>query len=258
MNAKSIRFLLLTVMAVLVAGTAFLCLESGKARNQRVCEGMRVTFKENFNFITEDDVKEWVEREYGHYVGKRLDSLELWRIEDIVDNQAAVRKSEVFTTSDGMLNINITQREPVLKLVKSDYSFYVDGRGFIFPLQKNYDSPVPVIYGEIPITCNPGFKGKVSDPKESLWLQQTLGMMDYLSGSKQWSGYVGRISVTKTGDMVINPAEGKENVIFGAPDRCKEKLELLGRYYDTIKPAKEEGYYSTVNVKYRGQIICRK
>lgn len=258
MKGNPTRILMWTVTALLVVATAFLCLESREVRRQRVCEGMRVTFTDKFNFITEDDVKGWVERDYGHYVGKNLDSLDLCRIEKIVDGEAAVLKSEVFTTADGMLNVSVSQREPVLKLMRDDYGFYVDERGYIFPLQKNYDSPVPVIYGHIPISCTPGYKGKITDPKEEMWMKQTLDMMNRMSSIKRWKGYVEKISVSEQGDMIIKPVEGKETVIFGPPERYMKKLHLLGVYYDVIKPSKEEGYYGTVNVKYRDQIICRK
>ena len=36
------------------------------------------------------------------------------------------------------------------------------------------------------------------------------------------------------------------------------KFEKIGRYYTAIVPDKGEGYYSTVNVKFKDQIVCRK
>ena len=54
------------------------------------------------------------------------------------------------------------------------------------------------------------------------------------------------------------PRTGKEKFIFGSPHDWQDKFARMERYYRYIAPAKEEGWYSTVNVKYPGQIICRQ
>ena len=54
------------------------------------------------------------------------------------------------------------------------------------------------------------------------------------------------------------PRQGKERFIFGLPSGFESKFDRMGRYYTTILPEKGAGYYSTVNVKYNGQIVCRK
>ena len=45
---------------------------------------------------------------------------------------------------------------------------------------------------------------------------------------------------------------------FGRPEDYKAKFSRMEDYYRYIYPAKQEMNYKTVNVKYDGQIICRK
>ena len=53
------------------------------------------------------------------------------------------------------------------------------------------------------------------------------------------------------------PRRGKERFIFGPPVDFEAKFDRISRYYTSILPLNGVGY-TTVNVKYNGQIVCRK
>jgi len=258
MKEKLANTLLWLALAILIAGTLVLCISSRKQDAQKVCTNMRVYFKDDFNFVTEGDIKTWLESGFGHYVGQKLDSMDLCGMEVFLDGKTAIRKSEVYTTPDGAINIIITQREPVLRFQKKDIGFYVDERGYVFPLQKRYEARVPLVSGNIPVSCGPGYKGELKNAREAAWMRSIIALMDYISNSRRWSGYSERLTVEENGDIVLKALEGKEKIIIGSPDRIEEKFEFLGKYYDVIRPSKPDGYYATVNLKYRGQIVCRR
>ena len=77
MKKRLVNILLFLLAVALIVGTVALCALSGDVRSQRVCEGVRVTLTDNFNFITEEDVKKWIEDGCGHYVGCKLEGLDL-------------------------------------------------------------------------------------------------------------------------------------------------------------------------------------
>ena len=52
--------------------------------------------------------------------------------------------------------------------------------------------------------------------------------------------------------------QGKEEFLFGPPVRVPEKFKLLTAYYKSVAPAKEPGYYSKVDLRYRKQLVCKK
>jgi len=64
--------------------------------------------------------------------------------------------------------------------------------------------------------------------------------------------------VSEGGDLVITPTEGREKFLFGPPVRIAEKFSLMEKYYTTVVPSKEAGYYGTVDVRYSGQLVWRK
>ena len=259
MTKKIRNTLLAGIGALLLVAAAALLHASSVGRVSKVCEGLKVEYADKYRFVTQDDVKSYIEEYYGSYIGQRLDSVDLARIEKIIDDQSAVLKSQAYTTDDGFLNVKLTQREPYLRFQKgNDCGFYVDERGYIFPLQDNFTSHVPIIDGAIPVTYSQGYKGKAVTPEEEEWIDGIITMTGMISRNKIWRDGIVQIHVRDNGDLVLLPREGWERFIIGGSDRMDEKLALIGKYYEYIKPARDSAYYSTVNVKFKDQIICRK
>lgn len=258
MKAK-VRYALLAGVAVLLlVAAAALLHASSENRASKTCEGLKVEYADKYRFVSQDDVKSYLEKYYGSYIGQRLDSVDLARIEKIIDDQSAVLKSQAYTTEDGFLNIRLTQREPYLRFQKGENGFYIDERGFIFPLQDNFTSHVMVIDGAVPVTYTPGYKGRAVKPEEEAWINGVISMTQQLGRNKTWRDGIVQITVRSNGDLVLIPREGQEQFIIGSTDDLAGKLSRIGKYYEYIKPAKDSAYYSTVNVKFKDQIICRK
>lgn len=252
----------IAIIAALACALAFIILVifgmNGDRKRQLTCGGVNVEFADGYNFVTPEDIEGYLSHEYGAYIGQRLDSVDLAKVERILDNKSAILKTEAYTTPDGMLNVKVFQREPVIRFQKGGNGFYADEKGFIFPLQSNYTSQVPIIDGDVPLTFESGYKGEPVTEKEKEWLRDIIALTNYMKDSKTWAVNISQISVRPDGDLVMIPRQGKETFIFGLPDGFEEKFSKMGKYYTTILPEKGEGYYSTVNLKYNGQIICRK
>ena len=257
MNRRTVRILAAALAALFLALIA-LVNASVKARMHEVtCNKLQVRILDDWDFVSEEDVKGYIEKFYGSYIGSRLDSLELHRIESILDSRSAVLKSEAWYTNDGILHVSITQREPAARFESGTGSFYIDDRAFIFPVQNGYNKLLPVIDGEIPIKVEQGFKGEAATPEERAWLRDVLGMVSYMR-SRVWGGNIVQIHSDSRGELVLVPRAGREKILFGRPEDIKDKFRRLQQYYEYVVPEKGEGYYSTVNVKYKGQIVCRK
>ena len=250
-------------LAVTVLVVALMALLSGISRERRhllTCSGLDIQVMDSarLNFIGKEDVRKCLDDSYGTWSGQRLDSVNLRKIETILKDRSAILTSEAYTTSDGILHIRVTQREPVVRFQGPDGGFYSDENGFLFPLQAGYTSRVPIIDGAVPVHTGAGYKGPARTAAERRWVEGIIGLVRHIEKNKAWSDAIVQITVDSRGDIVMVPRTGKEKFIFGSPDDWQDKFARMERYYRYIAPSKEEGYYSTVNVKYRNQIICRK
>ncbi|MBR4756182.1 MAG: hypothetical protein IK076_04505 [Bacteroidales bacterium] len=256
---KGLKIAIVAAAAGVLALAFFAILGMNEERQRQVtCAGVKVEFADKFNFVTAEDIERYLKADYGTYIGQRLDSVDLLKVESILNGKSAILKTEAYTTPDGFLNIKVFQREPSIRFQKGENGFYADAKGSLFPLQDNYTSQVPIIDGEIPISFESGYKGEPRTEAEKEWLEKVIGMVGYIQASKTWSENISQISVRKNGDLVMVPRQGKELFIFGPPDNIEDKFSRIGKYYTAIVPDKGEGYYSTVNVKFDGQIVCRK
>ena len=258
MSKRVYRIILWAVLAVLAALFVLVYCAESDSRGMSTCSGLKVEFCDPFNFVTEDDIRACLDKGYGAYVGQRVDSVDIYRMEDMLDKQSAVLKSEVYLTPDGKLNVLIRQREPVIRFQKGNIGFYADERGYIFPLQSKYTANVPVVDGDLPIRYREGFRGEPESPEEAAWLRGVLELLDYISKSRTWSDGIVQMSVSGRDGLILVPRSGKEKFIFGYPDDIPQKFSRIEKYYQYIRPEKGAGCYSTVNVKYDGQIVCRK
>lgn len=252
--------LALSVLAAIVVITATALGVSGAQHKARACTSVNITIKDSTRsrFVNKADVMGYLDKDYGKCTGKPVDSLNLKRIEEIIDSKSAVLKSEAYVTSDGTLNIDVTQRKPLIRFQRSNGGFYCDSEGYLFPLKSNYTSYVTIVDGEIPLKVSDGYKGEGSSDKEKEWIRKMTELVTYMLDHKVWANDIVQINVRSNGDLVLVPREGREKFIFGKPDSIEEKFKLMTYYYTSIVPYKGKDYYSSVNIKYDGQIICRK
>lgn len=258
------RFLRYTLAGCFLAAAAVslaAALGSSAAKHkQLVCSRLDVTISDSLEntFVSKSDIKAYLDKEAGGYIGKPAAELDLVKIEKIVDGRSAVLKSEAYITKDGTLNISVTQRKPVIRFQKEGGGFYADRDGYLFPLQQSYTAYVPIVDGSLPLKADSGYKGEAGSPQEKAWISRMISLVEYMEESRVWAENIVQINVRPDGDLVLVPREGKEKFIFGGPGNIRDKFQRMEKYYECIVPAKGKGYYSTVNVKFDGQIICRK
>lgn len=258
--SKTVRHIINGTSAALLAACLIMAYLSGvSCRAPLKCTGLNVVIADSSvnRFVSKGDVKKYLDKEYGEYIGMHLDSIDLVKVEKIIDGRSAVNKSQAYTTRDGMLNVKVTQRTPVVRFQKSDGGFYADAEGFLFPLQSSYASRVQVIDGEIPLKANSGYKGEISDEKERVWLGKVIDLVNYMENNRTWKDKIVQITVCNGGELIMVPREGSERFHFGQPEDILEKFRKMEMYYTSVVPAKGDKEYSMVNLEYEGQIVCR-
>ncbi|MBO5471032.1 MAG: hypothetical protein J5976_01130 [Bacteroidales bacterium] len=254
---RTLKYLMTIIVGVLIFGLAAVSVIAGKqSRKQLTCKGLEVTVLDSLenDFVSAADVRRFLDKEYGTYLGTPLDSMNLSRVEDIIDGRSAVLKSEAFVTKDGILHIEVTQRKPIVRFQKQEGGFYADKEGYVFPLQSSYASYVQIVDGEIPINMKSGHKGEIEDPVQKAWFDRVMKVVNFIEGSA-WKDRIVQIHVDNGGELTLIPRTGEERFILGQPVNIADKFSRIEKYYAAI--AGTDRKYSMVNLKYDGQIVCR-
>lgn len=253
-KSKLIAYILLGAMLVLIFT---LDISTRNSRRKMTCSGINIEIVDSakLGFINSKEIKRIIDQEYGSYQGECLDSLKLKEMEEILESKSSILNCEAFITTDGMLNIRIEERDPVIKLITRSGSFFIDETGYLFPAKENYENGLTEIIGHFHI--DPNWKGVLASPKQRYWLSNLLLMIQYMEEEKEWSEAFKSIEADKKGNISLKPQTGKETFLFGPPDNYEVKFSKIRDYYRYIVESKGEGHYTKVSVKNDGQIVCK-
>lgn len=246
-----------TFLAALSAGTVLLAREVRDERHIVACNEVSVRIMDSYRFVSEDDVKSYIVQDCGPCVGQRLDSLRLSAIENALDSRSAILRSEAWTTADGVLNVSITQRCPIVRFEGAGGGFFVDDTGFIFPLLEGFDLPIPVVEGALPLSATGGFKGEAATPGERLWIGRMLALVHYMQDHK-WYDRIDKVKVSEKGDLELSFRDAPERVVFGVATDIAAKFARMDDYFNHIAPLNADTPYASVDVRFSGQIVCKK
>lgn len=249
MTARLRHIIDIVMVTVLLAGLAVLLMHCRQQRRTVTCTALSVEILDQHEFVTQEDIERFLVRNYGNYIGQRIDSIGLSRIENLLESRSIIMESEAWTTQDGILHVSIVQRAPAVRFQRGSDGFYMDETGFTFPLHSRYTADVPLIEGEIPM---------IDSGDDTVWRDGILELVRYVARSRAWKDRIESMKVDAGGDISIRFKDIRERFIIGQPEDIPAKFARIDRYISRIQPTVGEGYYKSVNVKYNNQSICRK
>lgn len=229
-----------------------------KGMPAQVCREVNVTLLDSLQnrFVGKDEVIGIMDGFMGQNVGKSVEEIDLHIAEQLLNQRSAIKESQVSVTRSGELRVEITQRKPVLRIQTENGGFYVDETEYIFPLVSTFTSYVPVVSGHIPLAINPEHRGLATDDHGN-WMEQIMELGNFMSSDPFWNAQIEQIYVDSHGDIILSPKVGDHKIIFGDLKDIETKFNKLYTFYKNIVPAEGWEKYSTINLKYKDQIVCK-
>lgn len=246
--SQTYRNILNITLGILMAGVLGFAYIHGKtARNEILCKRVTITISDSTEnrFVTKETILGHLDSRYNDYIGKPISTIDLGRMEAILDSMSVIKKSQVYTRKDSVIYIEVVQRKPVARFQNGSEGFYTDEEGFIIPLQGSTVVNVPIIDGYL-------------RTEEEGWIQKMVDLVVYMESSRTWRGRIAQIYVDAKGNVTLIPRSGNEQFMIGEPTDIRDKFKKMEIYYTGILKDKGEGYYSTVDVRYDKQIVCRQ
>ena len=209
---------------------------------------------ENSDFIKEKDIKEIVKRAFDADLSfAKVGQVDVKRVETILERDPFIENAEVFIDAASNLQIKITQREPILRVVDNNgLNYYLDKNGFRMPLSKYFSARVPIVTGAVAPHVNDFLQRKKYGLKDVFLLVQRLNADAFFAPMVQ------QIVVDASGEFTLVPILGDQIIRIGTIDDLDEKLERLKVFYKQAMPYEGWQTYRSISVKYKNQIVCKK
>ncbi len=258
--ANIIKVLLLLVIVVVVVVANVLHRQS--AINSVV---VVVDYMANDTLVTSEQLSSSVMEKYRDITNQAVGSADLEGIRQVVKSNQFVDEADVSVTVSSDLMIKVTQRTPLVRVYSKKSQFYLDTKGRYMPISQINNQRVIVANGYI----KKDFSGNIAsldiealvaaNPKaENYDITKIFRLAKYINNDKNAKVLFDQIYLNSNGDMEIVPKLGNHTVVLGDINNLDEKFENLFALYQ--KGFSKTGWekYSSVNLKFKDQIICTK
>jgi len=238
-------FLRLLMLFLVTVYLGFTFLRWSRESTERRCEAVTVTIADSDRavFITREEVFRLLNKGKVNPQGKQMDSISTSLIEEVLRRSSFVRDVSVFTTAARTVNVTLTQRLPLLRIMASNgENYYVDERGDRMAPQ-NYAADVPVVTGLI---------------RENYVKKKLLALGNFLAGDDFWNSQIEQVAVSDDETLVMVPRIGHHSIYFGTPDSIRRKFSNLRTFYEKVLPDVGWNKYSRLDLSHTDRIICKK
>lgn len=240
------------VIAFSIIGVSIAAVE--KQQESLLCSEIDVNIqtKGNSYFINEEDVMDVLTNNGSLLIiGRSFEELNIQHLENKLKNTPFVHQVKMYKDLSGRLHVNIDQVKPIARLVKSrGRDKYIDELGNIIPTSKRHTVRVPLLSGNYT-----GFK-KIDNINETAYGRDLFKLLQFVSNEPLWKAQIAQMDLDRRGNIEMYTQVSKQLVKFGKPENLEAKFNKMEIFYTEILPAKGWNTYKTVNVKFKGQIIC--
>lgn len=175
-------------------------------------------------------------------VGKELADVQTAAIEQVVSAYPVVRRAECYKTNTGAVCLNVYQRVPKLR-VAADENYFVDEDRRIMPSLASVACHVPVVTGRV---------------TRHMAQEEIYDFVCYIERNGFWNAQIEQINVTAGRQIELVPRIGGHLILLGNLEGYEHKLDKLKTFYQEGLNKIGWRAYKEVDLRYRGQIVCRK
>ena len=246
-------------ITVFIAGTLIL---TGVRRRITKVEQIQITISDSasYHFVTKKALVKMLSAKVDP-IGKSITSINKKQIEELVNSHPAVKSSEIFVTTNGKLNIELTQKMPIVRVVsETNRHFYIDENGSFFPVIASASARVLVSSGYIPnINIDSKKYGTAQSLQDSLPVFNNIyNLALYMRNDSLLKPLIEQVYITGNDEVKLTPKVGDYSISFGDFSDYEIKFEKLKAIYKTGFKYAGWNRYKTINLAFKNQVVCTK
>jgi len=224
---------------------------SSRESRHVACRNIEIEFNEGEIIKTSrEEVARLINAVDNQLVVKELREINAEVIEKEIEKHQAILKAEVFkviakdsTSYKGILGVRVKHREPVLRIMSSSGTYYLDKTGVQVPVSSSYTADVLVASGYF---------------TEDYAKEQLLPFVLFLEENLFWKAQIEQIHVEENGNIVVTPLVGDHLIELGSLEDYQEKLRNMKAFYEQVLVHNNWEKYGKISVKYKNQVIAKK
>jgi cell division protein FtsQ len=255
-------------MWVVLAGGLFTLLGyTIEEHNETLCKKViiRIDYGPSDTLISQKDILDILHQSGNKLKGQSIGYINFEKIEKELGRQPYVQHTQVYNSLDGVVEIDIVQRQPILRIfnVKNE-SFYLDVNGNVLPVNPAFSARVLVANGYItePYGRNINYSKDSIRKKDSMLYRSTIvnlyKVARYIMNNKFLKAQIEQVYVDKTGELELFPRVGNHIIVFGNAEDMEKKFERLVIFYKNGLSKTGWNKYNVINIKYQNQVVCSK
>ena len=207
--------------------------------NNRLIEDIDVVIQPNSSFyISTDSIKNSIKR----YIYTTKDSISITKIEDELDKNTFVEKSQVYTMVGHKLFVNVKQKEPVARIITNDSVFYLDKNSNFMSLSKLHSADVPIIFGF----------NQFSD------LDYLTKISLMIRDDKFLNQNITQIIINDNQEINLKLSGLNTFIELGHNNKLEKKIQNLKAFYNRAVRKNDIEKYKEVNLQFENQVVAVK
>ncbi len=240
-DVRNIVIVLAVVVMVAVLGIVMMLFVPD--RNDVVCTAVNyeVSDSDQFQFVKEADLRSRLQAAGINPEGRTMGDIDLTAIEAHLLELNMVKDASASFSTNGMLNISVTQRVPKFRVKTPFADFYIDTDRKVMPTSIRSTAHVPVVTGS---ADEEFLKGGFFD------------FIDYIEGSSRWHSAFTQYVIAPDNKVTLVPRVGDFVIVMGHLDRYEAKLYKLEEFYGKVPEYFNWNVFSTVNLEFQDQVVC--
>lgn len=240
-----IRIVSILAALLLFCYLAFVAFFFKEIRQEGVCRELVVAVKDSLDkhFVTETDLVYQLKQANLNPINKPLSAINTDEIEKELLKNEMIAGVEAYKTPAGTIQLNVRQKNPILRILGEKGNFYVDHQGNAMPVSRRYVVHVPLASGNI---------------EKEFAVTELYKFALFLQENTFWNSQIDQLYVHPNGDVELIPRVGDYRIMLGSFENFEEKLQNLLLYYEQAVPKVGWEKYSMINLKYKNQIVCTK
>lgn len=239
------------IWTVSLAGLVVLMSFINIKKSTTTCQKVQVIIPGSQYFIDKQEVDNILLIHSNTLIGRRIDNIDIHRIEKRLQGNPFVEAAKVYVDMDGVLTVEINQRKPVMRVInRFAQDFYVDQYGLKIPISGNFTAKVLVANGYI----DELFANRVDTLRTSV-AKDLYKTVSFINKDSLWSAQIAEVYVNQQHEIELIPRVGNQRILLGNADSLDVKFKNLLAFYKQAIPQVGWDAYKAINIKYINQVI---